>query len=179
MVRRKALQLAGRPEFRRCDPGDLYQDLALKVWRGRDAFDPDVGCWYGFVAVVLDRHGRNLLRDRRAALARRPHTGSLQATVTAEDGVPAELAQALGQEALAARHGGQTRDFTDDVARSLDVGEALALLPDDLRPVAAALAEAGSVAGAARALGVPRGTLRHRLAPLRDHLRRHGLDRFP
>src|SRR5207248_9746480 len=114
MVRRKALQLARLPEFRRCDWQDLRQEIALKVWKSRRVFNPTVACWHGFVSIVIERHARNLLRDRRAELARRPHMGSLQAPVAGEDGVPVDLARILGEDMLAARLGLTPRDPMED-----------------------------------------------------------------
>src|SRR5207245_814871 len=156
MVRGKALQLARLPEFRRCDWNDLRQEIALKVWKSRRAFNPAVACWHGFVSVVIERHARNLLRDRRVELARRPPTGSLQAPIAGDDEAPADLSQVLGQSALVARLGLVPRDPTKDAQLAADVAAIVACLPPDLREVAELLLITSSVAESARALGVPR-----------------------
>jgi DNA-directed RNA polymerase specialized sigma24 family protein len=173
MVRRKALQLARLPEFKRCDVGDLQQDLALKLWKARRRFDAAQACWHGFASVVLDRQARTLLRDRRVELRNLGRTASLNKPVAGEDGAWTDLACLLGEATLDARRGVVGRDFVRDADLAADLAAAIDSWPGPLRDLAEGLKHA-PLAEVARARGLPRSTLCHVKRRVREALERRG-----
>lgn len=138
VIRRKASRLVGRAGLRVQDREDVEQQLTLRVLEREGAFDPRRGTWRAFVRRVVDRHGENLVRARRAA---KRYAGPLEP---------------LTEEAAAGDGGVDARVLAGDVA------VAIAALPDGLRRVAE-LVRAGTVADAARALGIARATVYARL----------------
>lgn len=138
---RKARRLVGRAGLRRQDEEDVTQELTLRLLERLDRYDPARGTWPAFARCVIERLGNNLTRDRRAA----KRDGGQHAPLPGEVPAPA---------------GGDAGDLARDVAG------VLAGLPDDLRR-AAELVMIGTVAEAARALGVSTSTVYARLRELR------------
>jgi RNA polymerase sigma-70 factor (ECF subfamily) len=123
---------------------DVVQETLLRAWRHPDAIDPDrsggasVRAWLLTVA-------RNLVIDGERARRARPR----EIRTTVEDG-----------------GGGRPRTVDDDLDRILlahGMADALATLTADHRSVVAQLYYLDrSVADAARALGIPEGTVKSR-----------------
>lgn len=139
IIKSKARRLVGRSGLRAQDRADLEQELSLHVFQKRPRFNPRRGSWTAFVRRVVERYGENLVRARRTAKRYGGPTDPLT------DAVPA-------------------RDEND--ARARAVLEAVAGLPAELREVAE-LVLSGSVAAAARELGVSRSTVYARLREIR------------
>lgn len=136
LIKRKAARMVGRAGLRVQDREDLEQQLAQHVLERRGSYNPRRGTWSAFVRRVVERHGENLIRARRAA---KRYGGAL--------GSPTD--EPIG-------HG----DDAEVHART--VAAALATLPAELRRVAE-LVMAGTVTGAARTLGISRSTVYARL----------------
>ena len=139
IVRRKACRLVGRAGLRPQDREDIEQQLVLHILEQLEQFDPARGTWPAFVQRLVERFGKNLIRSLRAQKR--------------TSGLLAPLPEAGPADA--------------PVPEGLDLTEALARLPEDLRAVAELLVTR-TVAGAARALGVSRSTVHARVRELRS-----------
>jgi RNA polymerase sigma factor (sigma-70 family) len=166
LIRAKARKLARSPGFSWQDTEDLAQDLAVKALEARRGHDPALGPLGAFLAVVLSNHAVDLLRRRQAQRRRDRRPTSLSATVAWCEGERRALAQMIGQRELDARIGKHTRPDEEQADERMDVAAALARLPPEQRRLAEALSR-GSCAEVARAAGIPRTTLRARVAHLR------------
>lgn len=147
IIKSKARRLVGRAGLRAQDRVDLEQELTLHVLQRRPRFNPKRGSWAAFVRRVVKYYGENLVRDRRTAKRYGGPTDPLT------DEIPA-------------------RDESDAIARA--VRAAVAELPAELREVAE-LVLSGSVAAAARELGVSRSTVYARLREIRSRTEFAGL----
>ncbi|MBN9523101.1 hypothetical protein J0H58_32075 [bacterium] len=150
LIRAKARALARRGVIPRGDAADAEQDLALAVLAARVGFDPARGNAAAFVRTVVNRAADRLARGRFAA---KRHPGRVVPLAAL-----AELADPNG----------------DPAGRAADVAAAVAALPPDLHAVAEALT-GGTVAAAARALGVSRASLYPRIREIRSWFERAGL----
>ena len=142
IVRRKACRLVGRAGLQPQDREDIEQQLVLHILEQLERFDPARGTWPAFVQCLVERFGKNLVRSLRAA---KRDSGPLAA-------LPEEGPPGPGQPLA---------------AETLELTEALAHLPEDLRAVAELLLTR-TVAGTARALGVSRSTVHARVRELRS-----------
>jgi len=144
MIAAKARRLVGQCGLRPQDRPDIEQELAARLFPRLLDHDPARSSLEGFAAMLLGQAVANLLRRRQAGkrASSRPVAG-------AEDAPDPAAA--------------------DDVRRrdlALDVRAALDELPPDLRDLADALA-ASTVSDVSRRTGIPRTTLRGRLAKVR------------
>lgn len=156
------LRQAGLPRSYR---EDLERTLILVLLGRLARFDPGRGDRSAFVGLVLRRATINVLRHYRAA-KRSAAVVSLETLVRAGADEPAELA--------ARDDASGARERADAV---LDVADAVAGLPADLRAVAEEL-RTHSAAEAARRLGVPRSTLHERVKEIRAAFEARGLDDY-
>jgi RNA polymerase sigma factor (sigma-70 family) len=141
LIRRKAARMVGRAGLRVQDREDLEQELALHILEREGAFDVRRGSWHAFARHVVDRHGENIVRSRRA----KKRYGGPEERLTEE--IPAPPTEA-------------------EVPVHV-VATALATLPEKLRRVAELVME-GTVTAAAKALGISRSTVYARLREIRD-----------
>jgi RNA polymerase sigma-70 factor (ECF subfamily) len=174
LIRKKARQLVGRAGFTRSDQDDLEQELALKLLKHRAAFDPAQSHWYAFVTTVVERHAATLLRNKQ--VEKRDHTRATSLHIIVEDPVngPSALADTIGQRELDARRGRSSRSDLELAELVQDVAAVLASLPPEWREACERL-KRGSVARAARDLGLPRTTLSSLLRRLRERFEAAGL----
>jgi hypothetical protein len=148
VVRRKARQLVGKTGLTAQDLPDLEGDLALDLVARMADYDPARADRDRFVRMVIARAAAKLLRHRRAA---RRDTRRV---------VPLES---------------DPVDPASDVSPlRLDVADAVAALPPELRAVAVRLARA-PVAAVARQCGVSRDTIYSRVRAIRRHFEGRGL----
>jgi RNA polymerase sigma-70 factor (ECF subfamily) len=141
------------------DAEDLVQETYLRAYRSRDTFKPDAGARQWLFTICRNVFLRAKERDRWV--------------VASIDDDPAE--ETLGTVALheAAQAGGY-----EDVYDRIDFGPALdramALITEPFR-VVFALVDIGGLeyADAAKALGIPVGTVRSRLFRARRELQQH------
>ncbi|HYH67842.1 MAG TPA: hypothetical protein VD866_24305 [Urbifossiella sp.] len=154
LIRIKARVLARRGVISRADVADTRQDLAVALLAARPGFDPGRGTKATYTATVVAHATAKVARGRYAA-KRHPGRVVRLAYLDAEPADP----------------GG---DPTGRAVVALDVAAVIEVLPPDLREVAEAL-KAGTVAAAARALGVPRTTVHERVHEIRSWFERAGL----
>lgn len=135
---------------------DVVQETLLRAWRHPEALDPARGSVRGWLCTVA----RNVVIDvGRARRARPPETGDAVLATVPDEGAEAEF---------------------DRAVLAWDVAEAMAALSPEHRAVLLETYYRGSsVADAAKALGVPEGTVKSRtyyaLRALRVALEERGL----
>jgi RNA polymerase sigma factor (sigma-70 family) len=178
IVGRKVRQLLRRPEFTSREREDLRQELMASLLERLPAFDPDQGHRYPFVTAVVERLCANLIRDRRTQRRLQGKIVSIDLSVKSAHDPPSLMADQLGQREFDARLGRETVADCANFEVRHDVDTVLSKLPEDLRRLADSL-KCGSVAQAARDLGVPRTTLRERMRKLRPYFERAGLGGTP
>ncbi len=142
IIRRKAARLAGTASPHVPDREDLEQALILHVFERVPRFDPARGTWPAFVQCLVERFGHNWARARRAA---KRDAGTLEP-------LPGDVPE---------------RGSNAEPGAGLDLAEALARLPEELRAVAELLTTE-TIAGAARAQGVSWAALYALIRELRD-----------
>ncbi len=174
LVRHKARQLIRRPEFTASDRTDIEQELFLDLLTRLPRFDATRAKRTTFVDRVVNNRVATLLEARTAA-KRNPArcVASLDADANDDEGhaepVWATLDQRMGRsDGRTPRDDARLRDLR------FDVGAAMSDLPEDLRDLAGHLSRQ-TPTEVARANGVPRRTVRDRIARIRGRFERAGL----
>ncbi|HYH67803.1 MAG TPA: hypothetical protein VD866_24110 [Urbifossiella sp.] len=156
LVRIKARQVAARCGLPTADRDDAEQDVALHVWPRLGRFDPELADAGAFARMLVARAVATVLRRRRARRA----TDLLATAVRLGEGdVPDPRSWPAREQAA---------------AQALAVAAVVAALPPRLRRTARAVA-GGTVASAARRLGLPRRAVYAHLAEMRGHFVAAGL----
>jgi RNA polymerase sigma factor (sigma-70 family) len=177
IVKKKALQLVGRPGIRDQDRPDLEQHLLLKVAQRAAAFDPGRGHSNVFVTTIVERAVANMVRDNRAEKRDPTRVCSLNAPVANDDGNTVELGATVGQHEHDARHQRHTRSQQEQAELANDVQDVIAALPDRLRQLAEQL-KTMTVADIARETGIARSTINDRITELRRRFEKSGLREY-
>jgi RNA polymerase sigma-70 factor (ECF subfamily) len=177
LIGRKARQLVRRPDFSRDDPRDLEQELATRLLKRLQKYDPQRSERDHFISMAVKRLVANLIRDRRARRPRDRSVLSLDAGGGAADGNAAPRAAAVTQKHLEARTGTSRRTPEELAKLALDVATVLAGLPREDRDLVAALLTK-SKAEVARERGVPRSTLEGDVQRLRRRFERGNLQDY-
>ncbi|MCE9635613.1 MAG: RNA polymerase subunit sigma-24 [Planctomycetes bacterium] len=175
-IRAAAGRLIRTAGFSESERDDLEQELMLDLLRRLPKFDPARATLPTFVARVVS-HGTATLVGARCAAHRDGwlNAPSLNDDVADEDGACAEVWQTLDHQEQGRRVGVAERDAFERLDLGLDLVEALAALPPDLRVLCARLA-GDSITDVARDTGTPRATLYGRIAEIRRRLADAGLD---
>ena len=172
LIRRKARRLVGRAGIKAQDRQDLEQELVAGLLRRLPDRVPCRPHDEALVTTAVEQIAANLLRRLQAA-KRGGSPASLSTVVPTADG-PAERAAAVGGAERDARRGVRPRTDQDLADLAADVASVLAGLPAGRRAGAVRLMT-GTVAEAARDLGVPRTTLHEKVRRLRRPFERAGL----
>lgn len=157
------------------DAEDIAQELREEVLRGAEHFDPTRACFDTFVDRIIKNRIADLARQSQAAKASRK-TLSFDAPILGRDGQEnltlaetlSETSPAHGVDDFAAAHGAGLKS---------DVATFLASLCPSSRRIAIAVSQ-GSVAEAARMLGLHRSTIYERLGAIRKAAIAMGLDGY-
>lgn len=172
LIKHKAKQLVGRFGFTRSDRADIEQDLILHLLQQMRHFDPKRGSENTFVSRIVNRKVVSIIRHHCAEQRSvRRVDWSLNEPAQDEDGNPIERGQTLGTNAD--RRDGRAAEPPQDLM--LDLRRALETLDVELRRAWDALLT-GSVADAARQLGISRFVVYARAAKIREHFAAAGLD---
>lgn len=171
----RAARLAHSGAVPGLDAEDIAQELREEVLRRAECFDPTRACFDTFADRVIRNRIADLARQSQAIKASRM-TQSFDAPIARKDGQgPLTLADTLtettsphGVDDFAAMHGPGLKS---------DVARLLATLCPTSRRIAIAVSE-GTVADAARVLGLHRSTIYERLASIRKTAAVLGLDGY-
>jgi len=170
LVRSKAKQLVGRYGFTASDRDGIEQELMRDLYQHLPRFNPKRANRRTFINRIVDHAVVTLIRRQQAAMRdHRRNGGSLNEDVKAPDGRVTKRADTLNAEMNRAG-----RSDLDSHLLVLDVHAVVAVLPEDLRDLAARL-QTQSMAQAAREMGVARSVVYERVAELRRILERAGL----
>jgi RNA polymerase sigma-70 factor, ECF subfamily len=179
IIRRNARSLIGRAGLTNGDREDLEQELHAAVSASFAKFDPARGSPAAFVASVVDRRGKSLLRHASARKRNRRGVQSLSVLIQVKGEGPIELAATISDRELAARLGTSRRDAEDWSDLVQDVDQLIASMPQEDRELIRAL-KWRTVAEIARSTGVPRTTIQSRIRKYRQLFEDAGLrDYFP
>ena len=171
----RAARLAHSGAVPGLDAEDIAQELREEVLRRTECFDPTRACFDTFADRVIRNRIADLARQSQAIKASRM-TQSFETPLTGTDGQESlTLADTLtettpphGVDDFAASHGPGMKS---------DVSRLLASLCPSSRRIAIAVAD-GSVADAARLLGLHRSTIYERMAAIRKAAIAMGLDEY-
>ncbi len=161
LIKYKAKQLVGRFGFTRSDGADIEQDLSLMLLQQMRHFDRKRGNERTFVSRIVNCKVVSIIRHR-AALRRNFYR--VRSIDDAAGGVEHSVAAAFVVE-----------ESPPD--RAIDLTATIQSLDPDLQNVCS-LIMTGSVAEAARRLGLTRGKARGRLATLRKRFTDAGLKAY-
>jgi len=158
LIYHKARQLVGTAGFTWDDVEDIEQDLTLDLLERLAKFDPAKATYNTFVARIVERKISKLIRHRMQEMRDyRREDGSLNDPIDNGRGETSERLQTISQDEHDARTGRHTRPAAERMDLQIDVRQALAELPQELRR-AGELLMTMPVAQAARAMGIPRST---------------------
>jgi len=174
-IRRRARQLARTEGFAAQDIEDIRQDLIVDLLERLPKFDPAKATCNTFVARIIERKVAKLIRDRNCEKRDpRREECSLNECIDDGEGGSVEHIQTIAAEEADRRLGRQARSDQETAELALDVEAVLKRLPDNLRRLCELL-KTGSIADAARAMGVPRTTLHDHVKKLRQVFEAAGL----
>lgn len=161
-IRLKARKLIGKYGFRESDREDIEQDLTLALLTKLAQFDANKGKFPTFVRLVVERCVVDLIRERKAMARDYRRTESLE-----------ELSEEVGD-------GNLTEPSYDDREQhdlAIDLAEALAALPEDLRKIVEYLRDT-PLTEAARRHGCSREVMRGMARQIRRHFAERRLDEY-
>jgi len=174
-IRHRARQLARTEGFAAQDIEDIRQDLIVDLLERLPKFDPAKATCNTFVARIIDRKVATLIRDRSCEKRDpRREECSLNECIDDGEGGSVEHIQTIAAEEADRWLGRQARPDQETVELALDVEAVINRLPDNLRRLCELL-KTGSIADAARAMGVPRTTLNDHVKKLREVFEAAGL----
>lgn len=175
LIRHKARQLARNEGFTPQDIEDIRQDLIVDLLERLPKFDATKSAYNTFVDRIVNRKVARLMRDRNCEKRDpRREACSLNEYIDDGEGGTVERSQTIAAEEADRRLGRQARSNQETAELVLDVEAVLKRLPDNLR-TPCELLKTGSIADAARAMGVPRTTLNDHVKKLREFFEAAGL----
>jgi RNA polymerase sigma-70 factor (ECF subfamily) len=164
LIRWKARQLAGTAGFTESDREDIEQELTLDFLKRLPHHDPARSTLEAFAAGVVDHKVASIIERRQAQKRDWRRVGpSLNDAVHAGD----DGARELG-DSIPAADG-------PDADLAIDLAEALAALPPELRDLCERLSR-WTVTEVARQEGVSRRTIHRRMAEIRRRFVESGLE---
>ncbi len=149
IIKRKARRLVGHYGYRTSDAEDIEQDLAMHVFQQTYRHRPDRGSREQFVSTIAKNKLLNMIEHRTAQ--KRDNRRDVRADDTDE-------------RALLNKSGSPER-----IDLSLDLRDALARMPPELREIALRLPDE-TAAEIARALNLTRAKVRTRIQQIRRFL---------
>jgi RNA polymerase sigma factor (sigma-70 family) len=174
LARRKTRRLIGRDGLNEQDAEDLEQELLLRLRPLLERYNPTRGDPRAFLAAAIHKHLNNLLRNRRAV--RRDYRRTRSLDVRADRQAEGTRADSLTEQAHEPRLGPHGHSAEEQADLALDVADVLARLPEAVRAACRQVLVSGSVAAAARELGMSRSTLQDWMRRLRERFEQAGLD---
>ena len=177
-VRLTAHALVRRGALPEQDRSDIEQELMLDLLRRLPQFDPSRATYRTFVARVVAHRAAGLLAASRTEGASiRRATLSLHEEIEDSGGERIERGDALDEDADRRDQRPSARDREEARDLRLDVADVVATLPPELRELCEWLLN-HSVTETSRSTATSRGTLWHRMQPIRKGLAAAGLDAY-
>lgn len=172
-IRGKAREISRHGGFTRSDIDDVRQILSQRICQNVGQYDPEVASFLTFVITMVERYTINIIRHQQAGKRGRRVTCFLSAVIE-EDGEPTELVNTIGEREQSNRLFLESPNPRTALDASIDLEDAIATLPRDLRRIARLL-KVYTPSQLARHLGVPRSTLQYPIAKIRLHLQETGV----
>ena len=159
VIRHKARQLIGKYGYTRDDYEDLQQEMTLDLLCRLGKYDPEKAGLTTFVARVVDRRISTLIRHQKQEKRDyRQQVCSLDVPVENGTGEAFDMDEILSQDDFDQQVGRHDFPQCERSDLKIDLAQAMAELPEDLRQLAVRL-QTKTVAEIARELGVPRTRL--------------------
>lgn len=173
-IRCKARQLVGKAGFTSSDIEDIEQTLRTHLLQRLPSYDPAKAAPNTFVARMVDRKVKNMIRDRNNP-KRDYHreSCSIHEVISDSSGESTYLYETMDEAVIA----GRDRSPEESLDMSEDVLFVISTLPEDLRRIAEAVL-AGTVRDAAKNLGISRTTLYKALRKMRPYFKHGDLDKY-
>ena len=172
----KARQLVGHYGYKSCDREDLEQELVLAVLEAQSAWDASRASRNTFDNRIVNRKIATMIRHRRRQCRDyRREEASLDESISDSDGTPVARVATLTDESdhrLA-----DVTKIKDLIDLQVDTRVTVASLTPHQRRLCELLS-AGSVADAARALGVSKPTVFKRIRLIREQFAKQGLEEY-
>lgn len=172
-ILRKAVRMCGRHGFTRSDVDDIAQELFARWWESKHEYDHRRGTIGAFVATVVDRELKSLLRYRTAK--KRDYRRTQPLHFSGDDG---DSLDRLDPRRSRTTDGTRHVDGCDELKLkqlAMDLSELRERLTDAERELAERLSTDESVKETAARLGIPRTTVHDHITRLRRKFERTGL----
>lgn len=178
VIYRKVSKLIATSGFTLQDQKDLTQEVYVRSIKSLELFDPEVGHLYPFVCTIVQRHLKNILRDRLVHKRSSKPGVSLSKVVRGEEGSSAELSHMLRDEDQDRRLGRERRLGEEDLnALRMDLGALISQLPPELQDLLDRR-KTQSIAEIARDTNIPRSTLNDWMIQIRNRFESAGIDGY-
>lgn len=168
----KAKQIIGKAGLLRSDFEDVRQHLLTYVVEHLAEYDPRRGLPEAFASMLITTAVAMLLRRRRQ---KRYHGGKPPESFDSNAGSHDPDVEPLSSEARGRRLGLQPCDPQDAVDTRMDLADAMASLPLDLRALACLLVQGQTEASVARLSGRSRRQVHYEVEAIREQLECFGL----
>lgn len=178
LIERKVRQLKRRPEFDGCDPKDLSQEILLRVMKGMELFDEDVGHRNPFIKTIVERFVANLVREQNAEKRDAGDVTSLSTLVDCQELGAIELGNTISSREYERRTGKvRSRSEVDQSDLRSDVETVIRSLPAELQTFLHRL-KTNSIAEISRDLDIPRTTLNTWMDEIRERFIQAGFEKY-
>ena len=169
-VEKAAKRLVGKAGFLAADLDDLRQELWREILLRLPGYSPNRGTIIAYIHIIIQSKVKNLVSYQKAKKRDYRRRGpSLDTESFSEDGRSTTLGERLAQGEDRRNTGERTGHEPTDL--KIDVDEVLREAPTQVRSLCEGIRAGKSKSEVARDHGVTTGTVRNRLARLREPLR--------
>jgi RNA polymerase sigma factor (sigma-70 family) len=176
LINKKANDLVGSAGINASDVDDVKQELWLHVLSSIQKYDGDKASAFTFIRQIIDRRANNILRDLlREKRSRKREEYSLEEGVLDGDG-RATFRKNTISSTKGSLYPPRLNEY-ELVELSSDVADVIARLPEEQRKICQLL-KTGTVARAAKILGIPRTSVHVQINKIRTVFERHGLEEY-
>lgn len=178
LIRYKAKHLVGHAGFSQHELQDLEQELVLDLLKRLPNFNPQKAKLQTFIARIVEHRIATIIEEREASKRDwRSCSSSLNDAITTEDDKSCERLEIYDMDEYLRQMGRLERPAGERLDLSIDLADALARLPEDLRILCERLQDE-SVSDISRNTGIPRGTLYDKINRIRRLFEDAGLREY-